>query len=154
MSNKVMDIKYGNNFPVPGTHYNTILRRRNPHAQSEDVIKLLDGIISGYKENLRSSGTLPKSDSGITGKLSEMINSMPVSDRVLISMSLANFGNPLSTALFMNSLNHENSIVRYISAESLAKICDPDSIDQLFTLYNDESVSVRLAAEKALIKML
>ncbi|EHQ37093.1 HEAT repeat domain-containing protein [Methanoplanus limicola] len=154
MSYKVMEKRYNNYSPMPGSHSNTILHGRNPHAQSEDAIILLGEILNRYEENLRASGTLPAPPSGITDHLFNLINAMPVSDRVLISMALANFGNPLSTSLFINSLNHENSLVRYISAESLAKICDPESVEKLFTLYNDESVSVRLAAEKALIKML
>ncbi|UUX91441.1 HEAT repeat domain-containing protein [Methanoplanus endosymbiosus] len=154
MSDKIMDNQHQINFPVPERHYSTVLHRRNPHAQSEDAIIFLSSILNRYEENLRASGTLPALSSGVTDQLFKMTDAMPVSDRLLISMALVNFGNPSSTALFINSLHHENSIVRYISAESLAKICDPRSIDQLFTLYNDESVSVRLAADKALIKML
>ena len=154
MSNKVMENPDEINFPVPGSHYSTILHGRNPHAQSEDAIIFLGEIFNRYEENLRASGKLPAPSSGVTAHLMTLTDAMPVGDRVLISMALANFGNPLSATLYKNSLNHENSVVRYISAESLAKICDPGSVDELFTLYNDESVSVRLAAEKALIKML
>ena len=140
---------------LSGNHYRRISLNKDLQEREDEVIPHLREALSHDDTNVRWKAASSMSLLGPKAfeALLETYGNAPSESQLHILWALGTFGDSRATDLLITNLAHENSIVRYVAAEGLGTIADPNTSAALRILTQDDSEYVRHAAEEALAKM-